>query len=156
MPRYIKWSLVAAATVGVLIQFYRPELTNPPVDPSVTIQSKLHVPPEVDEILRRSCYDCHSHETRWPWYSAIAPSRWLLAKDVADGRQHMNFSQWTYNNLRSVGKLDQMVQEIDEGEMPLRSYLLMHPSKRLSEQEKNLIFDWVEKERERLLAAGEE
>lgn len=156
MPRYLKWSLIVLGSIGVAIQFYRPELTNPPVDPSMTIQAKLHVPPEVDAIIRRSCYDCHSHETQWPWYSAFAPSRWLLARDVSEGREHLNFSNWTYNDLRSVAKLDQIVQEIDEEEMPLRPYLLMHPSRRLSEEEKNLIFDWVEKERERILSGGEE
>lgn len=156
MPKFLKWGLIALGAVGVLIQFYRPELTNPAVDPEMTIQAKLQVPPEVDTIIRRSCYDCHSHETKWPWYSHFAPSRWLLASDIKEARGHMNFSNWTYSSLRTVAKLDQIAQQIDEGEMPLPQYLLMHPSARLSEQEKNIIYDWVEKERERLLGKEEE
>ncbi len=155
MPKFLKRGLIALGAVGVLIQFYRPELTNPPVDPEMTIQAKFQVPPEVDTIIRRSCYDCHSHETKWPWYSNIAPSRWLVASDVEDARGHMNFSNWTYSSLRAVAKLDEIALQIDEGEMPLPPYLLMHPSARLSEQEKNIMYDWVEKERERILGKEE-
>jgi hypothetical protein len=122
----------------------------------MTIQAKLRVPPDVDALIRRSCYDCHSHETKWPWYSNIAPAMWLVASDVEGGRKKLNLSEWTYQSFRAVGRLDQMAQEVHDNDMPLPPYLLMHPSARLTEEEKNLLYDWIDAERERLLDGDEE
>jgi hypothetical protein len=143
-----------AAGIGVLfigIQFYRPERTNPPIDPTMTLQAKLSVPADVDAILRRSCYDCHSHETRWPWYSHIAPAMWLVADDVKQGRRSLNFSDWDYRMFRAVGRLDQMAMEIDEDKMPLKPYRFMHPSARLSPADKDKLFDWIELARDHIM-----
>jgi hypothetical protein len=151
MRKILIWGGAGFLGLLLLVQLYRPERTNPAVDSAMTIQARLRVPENVDKILRRSCYDCHSHETRWPWYSHVAPSMWLVARDVEEGRSKLNFSNWTYRYFRAVGRLDQMAQEINDGEMPLPVYLLMHPSARLTEEEKNILYDWVESERDRIL-----
>jgi hypothetical protein len=151
MKKALKIAGVVMLAVFIAMQFYRPERTNPPVDPARTIQAILTVPADADAILRRSCYDCHSHETRWPWYSHIAPAMWLVASDVENGRSMLNFSQWDYRALRAIGRLDQMAMEIDAGNMPLPAYLLMHPSARLSEEEKDKLYDWIDAAREEIL-----
>jgi hypothetical protein len=156
MRKTLKWggSILAAVFLG--IQFVPAERTNPPIDPSMTFQAKVRVPPHIDTIIRRSCYDCHSHETRWPWYAYVAPASWLVTSDVKKGRSLLNFSNWTYNMFRSVGRLDQMAQEVHDGTMPLPSYLLLHPSAKLSEVEKDSLINWVEVVREEIMNPPEE
>ena len=88
--------------------------------------------PATRELARRACFDCHSNETRWPWYSNVAPVSWLVQKDVDEGREELNFSQWTAG---SRGGHDAS-EEVLEGEMPLAPYLWTHPEARLDEAER--------------------
>ena len=121
------------------IQFVPVERSNPPVE------EEIAAPPEVAAILERACYDCHSHETRWPWYSRVAPVSWLVAEDVKDGRRHLNFSRWNqYDERRRAGKLREVVELTSEGEMPLWFYLPLHPSARLSSDDLETLAKWVE------------
>ncbi|MGH2568067.1 MAG: heme-binding domain-containing protein [Bacteroidota bacterium] len=156
MGKYLKWAGIILAAAFVGIQFVPVERTNPPVDPEMTFQVKVRVPPEIDRIIRRSCYDCHSHETKWPWYAYIAPSSWLVTGDVTNGRSLLNFSNWSYNMFRTVGRLDQMAQEVYDRKMPLPPYLMMHPGAKLSEAEKDALIDWVEVAREEIMNPPEE
>ena len=104
---------VSIVVVLVAIQFIRVNSTNPPVD------SDIPTSLEVKSILRRACYDCHSNETIWPWYSHIAPISWLLAWDVRDGRDELNFSTWSqYSTQRQLKKLKESWEQITEGDMP--------------------------------------
>lgn len=144
MLKYLKWAVVAVAVIFIGMQLVPVNRSNPPVDAAMTFQAKVSVPPYIDKIIRRSCYDCHSHETVWPWYSYVAPVSWLVAGDVKNGRTLLNFSNWTYNTLRTVGRLDQMAQEVDNGEMPLKNYLMMHANAKLSKAEKDTLLSWVE------------
>ena len=142
MKRKLLYVLVA---VLIGIQFVRPERTNPPVDPNRTVQAHLPVPEAVTNILKRSCYDCHSNETRWPWYSNIAPISWLIADDVDHGRSHVNFSEWPAEDPKKVRKiLDEVCEVVEEGEMPLEAYVWLHPSAKLSEQDVATICEWTE------------
>ena len=137
--------------VVVAIQFYRPARTNPPVDPARLVTTTATVPAEVSAVLARSCYDCHSNETRWPWYSAVAPMSWRVIDHVDHGRSHMNFSEWgTYPVKKRVELLEKMCDEVREGEMPLKSYLLLHPGARLIEADWKVICDWSVEEADRL------
>jgi hypothetical protein len=122
----------------VAIQFIRIDSTNPPID------SDIPTSIEVKSILRRSCYDCHSNETIWPWYSHIAPISWLLAWDVRDGRDELNFSTWSqYSTQRQLKKLKESWEQITEGDMPPWYYLLPHPDARLSPAERELLRQWT-------------
>lgn len=134
---WLRTILLVLIVVFVGIQLVPVNRTNPSGgDP-------IQAAPEVMEILRRSCFDCHSHETRWPWYSRVAPVSWLLADHVEEGREHLNFSQWealpagTRNHLR-----EEVWHEVEEGEMPLSTYLLLHAEAELSGGDKEILRQW--------------
>ena len=129
---------VLAALVLLAVQFVPVERTNPPV------ATDLVAPDEVEEILRRACYDCHSHETRWPWYSRVAPLSWWVADHVKKGRADLNFSQWPVFDLETRSLfLRDIEKQIVDGTMPLGSYVLGHPEARLTDGEKQKILDWA-------------
>ena len=138
MKKLLPKVLVGLVVVFGLMQLARPEHTNPPVT------GEIKVSPEVNAVLRRACYDCHSNETVWPWYSQIAPVSWLVARDVNDGRKHLNFLVWeSYDEKRRAKKLTEISEEVGEGEMPMAIYLPAHPDAKLSEAEKTLLVEWA-------------
>src|SRR5882762_10607013 len=92
--RVLKWMAIVLVVLFLLIQFIRPARTNPPVDESQTIFARTQMTPQVAAIFERSCRDCHSHKTVWPWYSNVAPISWLISDDVNKGRQALNMSEW--------------------------------------------------------------
>lgn len=119
------------------LQFIPVERSNPPVT------GDLDAPSEVHAILKKSCYDCHSNETVWPWYSYVAPVSWLVAYDVKEGRKELNFSIWkTMEAKRRERKLRECRDLIEAGEMPLAIYLRMHSEAVLSEQDHNTLNNW--------------
>ncbi len=133
------------------IQFFRPDRTNPPVDPARSVDAAATVPAAVGAVLKRSCYDCHSSETGWPWYSAVAPMAWGVADHVNEGRSQLNLSEWgAYPPKKRVGILEKMCDEVRKGKMPLQSYLLLHPGARLTEADWKAVCDWSTDEAERL------
>ncbi len=149
--------MIALVVIIVGIQFIRPDHTNPPVDETMTIQANLQVPDEINTLIRRSCYDCHSNETEWPWYSHVAPVSWLVSDDVAGGRRHMNFSEWgTYKKGKVLSILEGMCEETSEGGMPLPIYLIMHSDAALTPDQINALCDWSESEANRLAATPRE
>lgn len=127
------------AVVLALAQLVRPALTNPPV------KSEIDAPPAVQAVLRKACYDCHSNQTVWPWYSRVVPVSWLLAHDVTEGREELNFSTWNDDTPEQRAKhLAQTVHELEEGDMPPLTYRLMHPEARLSPDEVASLQQWAE------------
>lgn len=141
-----RWKFIILATVGVLavIQLIRPSLTNPPVYPNQEIASILRVDPNVQSIFQRSCNDCHSNRTVWPWYSHVAPVSWLLASDVNDGRRRMNLSEWgAYTAQKSGDLLGQICKEVQKGDMPPLQYLPMHRASRLTQEDRQQICRWT-------------
>lgn len=136
----IALALLGLVTVGLMaLQLVPPEYPrdNPPA--TATIEG----PPEVVRILRRSCFDCHSHETDWPVYSWIAPASWWVTADVAGGRSRLNFSEW--ENLRAGFRrrnARKIVERIEKREMPLPHYLWLHPGARVSEDELETLRRW--------------
>lgn len=138
VPRGITISTAAGAALILLIQLVPVPRTNPPVE------ADLVAPEQVKAILQRACYDCHSHETRWPWYSRIAPVSWWLSAHVTKGRGDLNFSQWPLFDLETRELfLRDIEKQLVDGTMPLSGYVLGHPEARLSEAEKALVLDWV-------------
>jgi hypothetical protein len=111
------------------------------------------VPQDVLAMVQRSCQDCHSEATHYPWYSYIAPFSWLIQNDVASGRTHLNLSKWNeYSLLRRQRCLSEIANQVRDGEMPPSIYLLMHRDARLSPADVNSIFQWTQTERSRLIA----
>lgn len=139
MKRWIKLLLVVLGTLLVLGQALPfPPADNPPVD------AEVPAPPEVRAVLRAACYDCHSNETVWPWYSGIIPAKWLVRNHVREGRKHLNFSTWNrYPAETRSDLLEQVVEQVETGQMPLRSYLLLHGDARLSSEARSLLLAWA-------------
>jgi hypothetical protein len=126
--------------VGILVlaigQIFPPDRTNPPINPNMTFETVAHPGQELASVVRRACYNCHSNETVWPWYSRVAPVSWLVAGDVEEGRSHLNFSEWgLLSRDMSRLKLQNACNQVKAGEMPLWFYVWMHPESRLSEQD---------------------
>lgn len=155
--RWAKTALLALLILFVLAQFIRPSMANPPVDEKVTLYAAEPVPSDVHAILDRSCADCHSNRTAWPWYSRIAPVSWMLADHVKDGRKELNFDEWGgYTPRRRARKLQETCEQIKEREMPLETYLPLHPSAKLSEAERESLCRWSAAFRARIIAAHPE
>jgi len=108
--------------------------TNPPVTKDLKWSS-----PQIGDLMHRACYNCHSNETAWPWYSNVAPVSWLVQRDVNDGRRHVNFSEWDQPQRND----QDVAEQIKEGEMPPWFYLPMHPEARLSDAEKQTLINGV-------------
>ena len=151
MRKTLKWIAVGLLTLFLAAQIYQPERSNPPIDESKTIFAALNVPPDVKAILDRSCSDCHTNNTKWPWYSYVAPTSWLTARDVKNGRSSLNLSIWgTYKRTRQAGKLDDISEQLTTDKMPLKPYRMMHPGAVLTKEEIALVSRWAEEERDRL------
>jgi heme-binding protein len=120
--------------------------------PNAPILSGAQVEPPILAILERSCSDCHSDATRYPWYSYVAPISWLISKDVERGRERLNFSRWNdYPLIRRMRSLSGIASQVKDGEMPLALYTWLHPNARLTAEEVNAIFNWTQAERARLI-----
>ena len=137
------WGLLA---VLALCQFIRPGHTNPPAAPGRDLSASAFAPSaKVAALLRGACYDCHSYETKWPWYGQIAPVSWWLADHIKDARARLNFSDWPVDNpARAKKKLERISENVESGDMPLPSYTWMHPAARLSAADKKLLADWAD------------
>ena len=135
----MKKILLALVVLFVLIQFipYGKDHTNPPVVAEPNWDS-----PRTKELFMRACGDCHSNETKWPWYSNIAPLSWSIYHHVVEGREHFNVSMWGHQK-KNEG--EDAAEEVEEGEMPLKSYLLAHPEARLSDSEKKELIEGLKK-----------
>ena len=140
--RKICKSILGLLAVGlVVIQFIPVVRSNP------TILAEIKAPEEVLTIFRRACYDCHSNETIWPWYSYVAPVSWLVESDVKVGRGNVNFSEWNeYSQKLQNLKRYKIGKEVDEGEMPLWYYLPLHSEAKLSQADIDLIISWSDDE----------
>ncbi|MGQ0763764.1 MAG: heme-binding domain-containing protein [Acidobacteriota bacterium] len=151
--RILKWIAIVLALAAVGIQFVRPARTNPPLEPSQTLEAHTQMTPEVAKIFERSCNDCHSNKTTWPWYTNVAPVSWWTIDHVTHGRSHLNYSEWGKLKRPDQEKsLQEICDEVFDGKMPLPSYLPMHPQARLSELDKKVLCDWTEAERQRMAA----
>jgi len=154
MRRILKWIGIGLVVAFVVIQAIRPAKTNPAVDETKTIQANTQMSPEVSAILERACSDCHSSKTTWPWYSQIAPVSWYVISDVNGGRKELSLSEWgTYEPKRKARKLQEICEQVEKGEMPMESYVLIHPTAKLSDSDKKLLCDWAKQERERVLGS---
>ena len=146
--------IVGLVVIGLVIQLipYGRDHTNPAV-----VQEPNWNSPETRAIAKRACFDCHSNETIWPWYSNVAPVSWLIYRDVSDGREHLNFSEWDVHPSMPEGEGEgeehqhgpEVITEVlESGEMPPATYLLLHPEARLTDQEMQVLIDGLPKSTE--------
>ena len=134
--------LSAGLVVFVVIQGFNPGRINPPV--KIDFIKAAQPPASVVASLRAACYDCHSSETRWPFYARLAPVSWLIARDVSEGREHLNFSDWPTEPDRMAKKLDRINEVLDYREMPPKQYTLFHPGARLTAVQRSEIMSWTD------------
>ncbi|MEZ4786726.1 MAG: heme-binding domain-containing protein [Flavobacterium haoranii] len=132
----------------VVIQFFQIDKTNPPVDESQDFLKINNTPEAIATQIKASCYDCHSNESKYPWYSNIQPVAWFLKHHIDEGREELNFSEFgTYTAKRQAHKLDECAELIEKDEMPLSSYTIIHKDAVLDEAtQKQLITYFKEME----------
>ena len=142
--RILRMIVLVLLLVAVLIQFIPVDRSVPDVDPSKDLLAMHEAPSGVVNILKDACYDCHSHKTRYPWYSYIAPVSMWLQGHVDHGKEHLNFSEWgDYDADRRDHKLEEIAEEVEEKYMPLNSYTWGHPDARLSDEQRAELVAWV-------------
>lgn len=140
----IRKILIGLLFVLVVIQFFRPA-KNQGNDQSKHINTLYPMPDDVKQIMAVACYDCHSNNTRYPWYNNFQPVAWWLANHVNDGKRHLNFSELAgRRTAQQYHKMEEVVEMVDEGEMPLKSYTLTHGDARLSADQRKKIIDWAQ------------
>jgi hypothetical protein len=149
--RIVKVILIAVAVLLIIIQFVPAGIPeNHPVDER-SLEKSTIADEEVVSLLMNSCYDCHSSQTNHPWYSKVAPFSWLLARHITEGREHLNFSEWEdYNTRKKIGLLEDIKDEVEAGNMPLDSYLIIHRDAKLDQDAIQAIVEWVEESTEML------
>jgi hypothetical protein len=138
--------LVGVLAALVIIQFIIPERNvSPEIITAGDISKVRPIPEGVHEVLVRKCYDCHSNNTSYPWYVNIQPIGWWLANHVNEGKEELNFSLFaTYDKKKADHKLEELGEMITDGSMPLKSYTLLHPESKITEDEKRMINEWLD------------
>ncbi len=138
MAKWMKKFAVGLIAVLMVVQFVPVARVNP------TERGQPAAPNGVQALLQRACYDCHSNETQWPWYSSVAPLSFLIARDVTEGRRELNFSLWNqYNERRKARKLKEIAEQVEQGKMPQWYYVSLHPDAKLSPADRELIIKWA-------------
>ena len=139
----MKKILIIVIVAFVLIQFFPIDKSNPVATPQMDFLKIKHTPEKTATLIRNACYDCHSNESKYLWYSNIQPVGWFLENHIQEGRKKLNFSTFaTYEKRRQAHKLHEAVEMIENGEMPLDSYIILHPEAKLSALDKKEIIDY--------------
>ncbi len=142
--------LVSLAVIFIIIQFFQPKKNISKGETTEDIIFQLQIPSNVRGNLANACFDCHSNNTRYPFYNNFAPVSWFLNYHITHAKKHLNFSEWgTYDKKKQLKLLNDICEELNSDEMPLQSYVWMHSSANLNEKEKKDICDWTD-------SAGEE
>ena len=147
MKRAVKWAGIGLAAVLVVIQFFQPEKNMGPVDPAEDLLMLTSPPEHLAELIKNSCYDCHSNQTVYPWYSKIAPVSWYLRKHIKEGKEDLNASE--YGSMEKADKIKLLVdfcEVVETGKMPMVSFTLIHKAARLSPEDKEAMCIWSEEE----------
>lgn len=151
----IKKILLALLIVFVAIQFIQPVHNKSEQVLPTDFAKVLVVPNNVQTLLQNACYDCHSNNTNYPWYSNIQPMAWLMASHIKNGKAKLNFSDFGNNTTRKqISKLKEIANQIKDDEMPISSYKVMHKKANLTKEEKSAIIDWMNKTADSLSAGN--
>jgi len=151
MKKILKYSLATILVALVVIQFInRPERINEPVTENDIVEA-LQINAGMSQMLKSACYDCHSDQPKYPWYASIAPINWRIGEHIEHGRDELNFSKWgTYSAKRRDHKLEEMIEEVEGGKMPLPNYVRMHSEAKLSDEQIAMLKAWVTAERAKI------
>ena len=142
----LKQILFVLLIVFIVIQFMQPARNQSGQVVRTELPNTYSIPDNVHTLFKNACFDCHSNNTSYPWYSNIQPVGWLLAMDVENGKAKLNFSEFgSLSPRRQISKLREVENRIKDGTMPLRAHQLMHPDARLTQEERQLLIDWIEK-----------
>ncbi len=142
----MKKILLILAVIFIFIQFFQIDKTNPPVNEGMDFLKIKDTPEPIAKIIRNSCYDCHSNESKYPFYSNIQPFAWLLKNHIDEGRQELNFSVFaTYEKKRQAHKLEESAEMVERKEMPLESYQIAHPEAKLTDEQRKELAQYFKK-----------
>ncbi len=145
--QFTKYIIAPLVILMVTIQFFRPDKNEGDMKLAPFL-ADTNAPTEVGEIIKNACADCHSNRTKYPWYSNIAPISFKMAAHVIEGKEELNFSEWqSYSIKKKDHKLEEIIEELDEKEMPLKSYLLMHNEARLTNKQVEMMKNWASTKR---------
>lgn len=145
LKRVLKLSLLIGAVVMMLLQLVPVDHTNPVSEENLDFLVVTQANEKVSNLVKVACYDCHSHKTEHPWYSFVAPVSFYIEHHIEEGRDELNFSKWgEYSEKRADHKLEECVELIEEGEMPMESYVLLHSEADLSDDDKETLIAFFE------------
>ena len=151
MKKALKIVAAVFAVLFVVAQFIRPDYSDPPIVPGQELDATTEVPGNVAAILERSCRDCHTNKTNYPWYSQISPVSWWLKDHINEGRRELNLSEWgTYADRKKSKKLEEICEQVEAREMPLPSYTWVHRDSLLSEGDIRTLCDWSKAEQAKI------
>lgn len=143
--KFLKIFIIILVIALIALQFVPNKMPENTVAGKDDLISSGVSPSTISSILRTSCYDCHSSQTSYPWYSKVAPASWLLAKDIREGRNELNFSEWgSYSKRQMIKNLGNIKEEVTSGDMPLRIYLVIHRNAKLSPEQVSALSKWTE------------
>jgi hypothetical protein len=149
MRVWLKTGIVATVFLLLAIQFVPVNRSSAATDSSQSVYVAQPMPAEVKAIFERSCKDCHSNQTVWPWYSYVAPVSWVVGRDVHRARKKMNFSEWgSYSAQRKEGRLEEICEQVTNAEMPDLKYAIFHRNARITPQERDAVCQWTDDSRQ--------
>lgn len=144
MKKILRWVVIVLAVGFAALQLFRPPKNAAAESTGDDFITHYQPPVELGNLLRVSCYDCHSNSTRYPWYAEIQPMGWWLADHITDAKAELNFSEFgSYRIRRKFRKLEEMVTEVEKDEMPLPSYRIIHTDAEFSPAQRELFLNWV-------------
>jgi len=153
VKKILKILVIVLAVVFLVMQLFQVDKANPPIVENQTLEAVVSVPADISLILSRSCNDCHSHKTIFPWYTRIQPGGWFMKDHIDHGRKHLNFSVFnTYEPKKKAHKLEEVCEMVEAAAMPLPSYLWLHGDAALSASDAKALCDWANAERAKLPA----
>ena len=142
--KIIKKIAVFLLVVLVVMQFFGPDKNEGELSTLVAFVAETNPPEEVHTIMKNTCFDCHSNVTKYPWYNNITPVNYWLEEHIKDGKKHLNFSDWSsYSLKKKEHKMDELHEEVAEGEMPLNSYQWTHADANLTQDQINAVVAWA-------------
>ncbi|WP_299432420.1 heme-binding domain-containing protein [uncultured Maribacter sp.] len=146
--KLLKKNAIILLVAFVAIQFFRPSQNTSHGNHAKLFISETNPSQDVKVLLEQTCYDCHSNNTNYPWYNNVAPVSFWMANHVKDGKKHLNFSEWeSYSTKKKDHKLEEVIETLEEGKMPLKEYTWTHEKAKLTEKEKKLVIAWAKRSR---------
>lgn len=153
MSKIIKRIALVLVAIFLVAQFFQIDKTNPDYDASKDFITMVNAPDDIAQMLKVTCYDCHSYETKYPWYTYVTPVNWWIKDHIEEGREHLNFSTWgDLEPRRAAHKMEECYEETEEKHMPLNSYTWAHAEARLTSEQRAQLVDWFKEKEDEIKA----